>query len=376
MPDIEEPPAPAAPAAPRARDDDGADPLYGSDSAGPQVAAGRALRVGALVGVLFLAASFGWDLVVAPEQIGRLWMWRAGGALLIGALGALSYAVPHRAAWLGAGIAGVGAASIGAVVSILPYGFAYGVGSFVLIAMAIGVVALDARAAATCAAGVVVGAGIALWRGGASEDAVYAIAFFLIPGLIGAVIMAHATGLRVRRNQAVRQELLALREDLARFGHNDELTGVHNERQLQQLARREIALARRRKSSLSALKIDVEKLDAINDTYGRDAGDETLRAVASMCQATLRETDLLARLEAGDEFAAVLPEADAAGAEAICDRLRKSLQKASVLAHGKLLEVTVMVGAATLSETDQVIDDLLKRAGAALAASKQPNGTA
>ena len=335
---------------------------HGRATSPAQHPAARALRVGVLLGVAFLAASVAWDLVVAPDHLERLWMWRVAGAFILVVCGALTYAVPHRAMWLGAVMSAASAGSIGAVVGTLPYGFAYGIGGMLLLAMGIGFVALDALAAGVAAGAAIAGGGTALWFGGASEDAILAIAFFLVPALVGAVIVAHVTALRVERNQMVRQELESLREDLARFGRTDELTGVHDERQLQQLARREVALARRRKSALSALKVGVQHLDSIKAEHGRSTGDETLRAVASMCQASLRETDLLARLGNGDVFAAVLPEADAEGAAIICARLKKSLENASVLADGKLLEIRVAVAHATLSDGDQSFEDLLKRA--------------
>ncbi|HEY4223432.1 MAG TPA: GGDEF domain-containing protein [Myxococcota bacterium] len=341
-----------------------------SQNAADSSSRGRALRVGALLGAAFLLASAGWDYAVAPGQIEKLVLWRLGTAVVIGAVGLLSYAFDKRALWLGAAMSGLSALSIGGMVGTLPYGLTYGIGAFVIIAMVIGFVSLDGKAALASALAAIVGGGIGLVLGGASIEPALAVSFFFLPASVGAVLFAHVTHLRVGRNRDLRRELASLREDLARFGRSDELTGVHDEKQLQQLARREIALARRRKSPLSALKIDVERLDDINQRHGRAAGDETLRAVASMCQATLRETDLLARLHAGDEFAAVLPEADATGAATICDRLRKGLAKASILAGEQLLTVTVNVASATLGEGDQGIDDLLKRADADLRAQK------
>lgn len=336
---------------------------------GPFAPAARALRVGALCGIGFLLASVGWDALVAPELVGELLAWRGAGVVVLVVCGSLTYAWPQRATWLGAAMAGGAAAAIGVAAALLPWGIAYGIGGLMLLALGIGFVALDVRTAAASASAVVACGGLALWLAGAREDSMLATAFFLLPALTCAVAVAQVTSARVGRNRDVRAELLTLREDLARFGRNDELTGVHDERQLHALGRREIAFARRRKSALSAIKIDVEHLARITELHGRTAADETLRAVASMVQATLRETDLLARLRTG-EFAAVLPDADAAGAEVLCERLKKSLERASILAQGKIVEVTVSVGAATLHDGDQDVEDLLKRANDALRAKK------
>lgn len=336
----------------------------------PIPADARALRVGAMMGVGFQLLSVAWDALVAPWYLTRLLQWRGAAAAFLVLVAIASYVIPHRARWLLAAGAGVSAALIAGAVTILPYGFGYGLGALLSVAMALSVVALDGKSAAGASIAVLVGTfGTLLFMGG-NKDTVLAIGFFLVPGLVIATGFAHVTSLRIGKNQALRARLAALRDDLARFGRNDELTGVHDSKQMLALARREIALARRRKSPLSALKIDVEHLEKINTDHGRAAGDETLRAVASMCQASLRETDLLARV-AGDEFAAVLPEADAAGAAVICDRLRKGLEKASVLAGDKILTVTVSVGAATLVDHDQDLGDLLARADAARKAGSQ-----
>lgn len=332
-------------------------------------AAAAALRVGVALGIGFLALSVLWDLGVAPEYLERLLKWRGGGAVVLLVLGIASYGVPHQSRWLLALAVAAVTAVITATALILPFGFAYGIGGLMSVAMAIGFVSLEWRTAAAAGLAVLVAVGATLWFRGGNQDLVMALGFFIVPGVIVATVFAHMTSLRIKKNEALRNNLKKLRDDLERFGRSDELTGVHDKKQINSLARREIALARRRKTPLSALKIDVEQLERINKMHGREAGDETLRAVASMCQASLRETDLLARV-AGDEFAALLPEADAAGAAIICERLRKGLEKASVLAGDQLLTVTVVVGAATLADGDQGFDELLGRADLALRAAK------
>lgn len=337
------------------------------------VRAGQSVRVGVLLGVLFLLASVAWDALVAPGHVVRLFAWRGGGAAFLLAAGALSYALPHRAMWLGALSTTSSAVSITAAALILPYGFAYAIGALVLVAMAIGFVSLDGRAAGMSSVGVLVASAAVLFINDARDDTFYAIGFFVLPALAAATVFAHLNAERAARARAVRRELVALREDLARFGRSDELTGVHDGKQLQALARREIALARRRKTSLSVLKIDVARLGSINQQHGRRAGDEALRAVASMCQAALRETDALGRL-AGDEFVALLPDADDAGAGQICERMRKSLGKVSVLAGDRVLEVGISVGWATLADADRSIEDLMRRADADLRSSQEHAG--
>lgn len=331
--------------------------------------AARALRLALLAGVAFAVASLGWDAFIAPEFATRLLPVRAAGGVLLGALAGLTFVFPQRALVLGAVAHAVAAAVLCVAAAILPYGYGYGAAGMLLGALAAGLACRDGKSCLIAAGAALVGAAVALAVMRVPLDTAFAVGFFAIPGFASACIIAHSTGLRLDRERQVRSELRALQEDLARFGTNDALTGVPDGRQLAALARREISLARRRNSALSALKIDVDSLDTINEKYGRQAGDETLRAVASMCQAALRESDLLGRI-AGDDFVAVLPEADAAGAQAICERVRTSLRKTSVLAGEQVVQVSVRVAAATLVADDKSIDDLLKRADEALRAAR------
>jgi diguanylate cyclase (GGDEF)-like protein len=294
---------------------------------------------------------------------------RGAGAVLLGALVGVTFVFPQRALALGALAHAVAAAALCVAAAILPYGYGYGAAGMLLGALAAALACRDGKTCLIQAAAALLGAAVALAVMRAPLDTAFAVSFFAVPGFATACIIAHSTGLRLERERQVRSELAALQEDLARFGTTDALTGVPDGRQLAALARREMSLARRRNSALSALKIDVDALDTINEKYGRQAGDETLRAVASMCQASLRESDLLGRI-GGDDFVAVLPEADEAGAQAICERVRTSLQKTSVLAGDQVVQVSVRVAAATLVADDKNIDDMLKRADEALRAAR------
>ena len=78
-------------------------------------------------------------------------------------------------------------------------------------------------------------------------------------------------------------------------------------------ARSSCARARRYRSPLSLVMLDIDHFKRVNDTFGHPFGDEVLRAVAQVTRATLREVDLLARY-GGEEFIALLPETSPADA--------------------------------------------------------------
>ncbi len=86
--------------------------------------------------------------------------------------------------------------------------------------------------------------------------------------------------------------------------------------------------------------VDVDRLKAVNDAGGHEAGDLTLQAVAGALTSQVRAGDLVARL-GGDEFVAVVEGTDYAQATVLADRMAEAV----FLALGSA--VTVSVGVAT-----------------------------
>jgi diguanylate cyclase (GGDEF)-like protein len=107
--------------------------------------------------------------------------------------------------------------------------------------------------------------------------------------------------------------------------------------------------ARRNKTELALLMIGVDRLDTINDAFGRLAGDRVLATVASRALDILRVGDLLARY-GGDEFAMLALGPDSVDARLLAERVRRSVQTLRLSAGGRAVRVTVSVGVATLAE--------------------------
>ncbi|TMC50523.1 MAG: GGDEF and EAL domain-containing protein [Chloroflexi bacterium] len=99
----------------------------------------------------------------------------------------------------------------------------------------------------------------------------------------------------------------------------DHLTGLANRREIDQRLEAVAGLP------VAVLAIDVDNLKVINDTYGHEAGDATLRSVADVLRDGLREGDVAART-GGDEFVALLPGAGQAEAVAVAERLCAVMQ--------------------------------------------------
>jgi diguanylate cyclase (GGDEF)-like protein len=146
---------------------------------------------------------------------------------------------------------------------------------------------------------------------------------------------------------------------LARYAP-DTLTGVANRRAFYEQYPRFAAQARRRDASVLLLLVDVVNLRSVNDRFGYAVGDEVLRAVADSLIEASRRTDLVARI-GGDEFAAILVEADANAGEAVVDRIHGQL--AEIATRRSLpLTVEVSVGVASRQSPSDSVDELLREA--------------
>jgi len=169
------------------------------------------------------------------------------------------------------------------------------------------------------------------------------------------------------RVKGLHDALLEANRRLARQALTDDLTGLANRRHGAHQLGREIALCVRHGRLLALMHVDVDHFKAINDTYGHQAGDQVLIEVARRLLAGMRGGDELARW-GGDEFVALLPDTDEAGALRAAERLRTAVAASPIDVAGMALDVTVSVGWAHWS--GDTPDDLLARADKALYTAK------
>ncbi|MBA3822010.1 MAG: diguanylate cyclase [Deltaproteobacteria bacterium] len=170
------------------------------------------------------------------------------------------------------------------------------------------------------------------------------------------------------RVKGLHDALLEANRRLARQALTDDLTGLANRRHGGHQLGREIALCVRHGRLLALMHVDVDHFKAINDTHGHQAGDQVLIEVARRLLAGMRGGDELARW-GGDEFVALLPDTDEAGALRAAERLRTAVAASPIEVAGTVLDVTVSVGWAHWS--DDTPDDLLARADKALYMAKE-----
>lgn len=132
------------------------------------------------------------------------------------------------------------------------------------------------------------------------------------------------------QRKARERELEALTRKFELLSNQDGLTGVPNRRCFDSVLRKEWLRCRRDGTPLSALMIDIDHFKAYNDTYGHLQGDLCLRQVAEAIKAALkRPGDFVARF-GGEEFVALLPGTDLAGALSIAGLVRANVRAAAI----------------------------------------------
>jgi diguanylate cyclase (GGDEF)-like protein len=127
------------------------------------------------------------------------------------------------------------------------------------------------------------------------------------------------------QTDAVEEVLRVRSRELEWLGTTDELTGLHNDRYLQQELHHLAGMQRRYGHPFSILLLDVDGLKRINDAYGSAAGDRTLVDVATAMGEAIRSVDTPVRLS-DDEFCVLVPNQPAVRTRALAERLAEALE--------------------------------------------------
>ncbi len=149
--------------------------------------------------------------------------------------------------------------------------------------------------------------------------------------------------------------------ELKRLANMDGLTQVANRRRFDECLQNEWRRCMREKHPLSLILCDVDFFKAYNDTYGHQAGDETLIQIAqAIFKSAKRAGDLVARY-GGEEFAVVLPNTHASGAIEVAETIRMHVRELGIANINSAVSeyVTVSLGVSTVIPTKQISPELL-----------------
>lgn len=155
----------------------------------------------------------------------------------------------------------------------------------------------------------------------------------------------------------------------------DGLTGIANRRRFDEFMSKEWMRARREKSEISLVLVDVDFFKSYNDNYGHQQGDDTLIKVAQTLRQSLqRPADLLARY-GGEEFVLVLPDTELIGAMQLAESFRQRIADLKINHDfsDACPYVTISMGVATCKPVlpENTPEKLIEKADKALYAAKR-----
>lgn len=165
-------------------------------------------------------------------------------------------------------------------------------------------------------------------------------------------------------------EAKRLMDTLRASNLTDAMTGLHNRRFLEEFAEMLASSNQRRKSHLSILMLDLDYFKMVNDTYGHDAGDLILKALANVLKASVRASDLVIRY-GGEEFLIILQDTGGGSADLVAEKIRATVEGMKVQLSGTALQKTISIGIAEFPHDSETFWQAVKFADVALYNAKE-----
>jgi diguanylate cyclase (GGDEF)-like protein len=172
--------------------------------------------------------------------------------------------------------------------------------------------------------------------------------------------------------------------DLMRWGETarrraitDELTGLYNRRFLEESIKDRFEHGSMSFRKMSLMMMDLDKVHAINEKHGPQAGDQVIITVADILRSFMRSGDIASRLS-GDEYAVLLSDTDAEEAALVAERVRKTVEVREVMvpkspgATEKMpIHIRTSIGIAVAPTHAKNVESLIFAADSALRNAKE-----
>lgn len=184
-----------------------------------------------------------------------------------------------------------------------------------------------------------------------------------------AVLFSWGLAEHIRMIRREKEKAVEQMKETRRLADTDDLTGLFNRRYV--IHAFETAVRANPARSISLMMIDVDHFKKVNDSYGHQAGDQVLRELSKLMQASFPRTDVLGRF-GGEEFMALLPHSQLEQARVAADRFIAAVREHAFTVPGGLpYECTVSIGIAEWNGKDETFLELLRRADEALYEAKR-----
>ena len=180
---------------------------------------------------------------------------------------------------------------------------------------------------------------------------------------------------KIARELKMQELIFNLKEsqkELKLLASTDPMTSLYNRRFFSKVSEHVLNLAKRDKTDVSVIMLDIDKFKDVNDTYGHKVGDDVIIALAKKLQELTRKSDIVCRF-GGEEFVILLPETAINGALVLSEKIRLEVEKTVIdLEHDKKLKFTVSIGVSLVDHNEDInIESSIHRADEALYEAKE-----
>ncbi|MGB6329758.1 MAG: GGDEF domain-containing protein [Halarcobacter sp.] len=149
----------------------------------------------------------------------------------------------------------------------------------------------------------------------------------------------------------------------------DSLTGLYNRQYIDEYLKSVLPLSKREDKKIAFLKVGIDHFKAIIDEFDYNIGDKVLKKLAKSLEETIRESDIVARIES-DEFLIILHNiSNENNAIMIADKIINNFKNAKVVVNentNQILRKTICTGISIYPDDAQVIDDIFRSSDIAL----------
>ncbi|RMH61391.1 MAG: EAL domain-containing protein [Zetaproteobacteria bacterium] len=180
------------------------------------------------------------------------------------------------------------------------------------------------------------------------------------------------------QNEVLQHEIrkrLKVEKQLEHLAHKDRLTGLANRYLFMDRLEMMLAHARRYRSKVAVMFIDLDRFKTINDTLGHSVGDRILQVAAQRLTGTLREVDMISRY-GGDEFTVALPDIKTAEDAALVAQKLLDVFNTPFTLEGREYHLGASIGISLFPDDAENVEGLVKCADAAMYEAKPKSGSA
>ena len=167
------------------------------------------------------------------------------------------------------------------------------------------------------------------------------------------------------------RDLNKAREELARLANTDQLTQLLNRRGFELAAAEALLEAERAGQPLAVLMCDIDHFKQINDKFGHDFGDQSIKHVAAILAETSAQHGAIACRHGGEEFVMLLPGSNEGKAKYVAECVRLACSARPTVWGDMSGRLTVSVGLSFASTPQTDLGRMMLQADGALYKAKQ-----